>query len=161
MKTYDRYEKAILSELQDDARLTNQELADRIGLSASPCWRRVKALEESGVIRRYTAILDPQMLGVGECVFAHVTLERHVEGVIERFESMIRHRPEVLECFATTGDSDYLLRIVVPSTQAYGQFLEQHVFTIPGVGQVRSNVSLRAIKYDTRLPLDHAPTERT
>lgn len=153
----DPYEKAILSALQKNARLTMQELAAAAGLSVSPCWRRMKSMEEVGVIRSYTALVSPRKLGLSECVFANVTLERHVDGVVERFEAAVRDWPEVLDCFAVTGDADYILRIVAPSTQAYGEFLSRRLFKVPGVAHVRSNVSLREVKSDTPIPLDHLP----
>jgi DNA-binding Lrp family transcriptional regulator len=146
-------ERRILIELQNDARLTNQELAQRVGLSPSACWRRVKALEEAGVILRYTAILDPKKVGLGECVFAHVTLTRHSLAMTHEFADAIRARPEVMECFFTTGDADILLRVATPSVSAYDKFLEEFVFSAPGISQVRSNFALRQIKFETALPL--------
>ncbi len=146
-------ERRILIELQNDARLTNQELAQRVGLSPSACWRRVKALEEAGVILRYTAILDPKKVGIGECVFAHVTLARHSLAMTHEFADSIRARPEVMECFFTTGDADILLRVATPSVSAYDKFLEEFVFAAPGISQVRSNFALRQIKFETALPL--------
>ncbi len=146
-------ERRILIELQNDARLTNQELAQRVGLSPSACWRRVKALEEAGVILRYTAILDPKKVGLGECVFAHVTLARHSLAMTHEFADAIRDRPEVMECFFTTGDADILMRVATPSVSAYDKFLEEFVFTAPGISQVRSNFALRQIKFETALPL--------
>ena len=151
----DRHEKGILAALQENARLTMQELGDTVGLSASPCWRRVRSMEDIGVIRRYTAQLDPRKLGLGECVFAHVTLERHKENAVEQFETAIADMPEVLECFAVTGDADYLLRIVVPTTEDYGRFLSERIFSIPAVSHVKSSVTLKEVKFETRLPLDH------
>ena len=149
----DAQERRILIELQADARLTNQELAQRVGLSPSACWRRVKALEEAGVILRYTAILDPKKVGLGECVFAHVTLTRHSLATTHEFADAIRDRPEVMECFFTTGDADILLRVAIPSVSAYDKFLEEFVFSAPGISQVRSNFALRQIKFETALPL--------
>jgi DNA-binding Lrp family transcriptional regulator len=149
----DLQERRILMELQSDARLTNQELAQRVGLSPSACWRRVKALEEAGVILRYTAILDPKKVGLGECVFAHVTLARHSLATTHEFADAIRDRPEVMECFFTTGDADILLRVAIPSVSAYDKFLEEFVFSAPGISQVRSNFALRQIKFETALPL--------
>ncbi|MFQ5534273.1 MAG: Lrp/AsnC family transcriptional regulator [Sphingomonadales bacterium] len=149
----DKYERKILIELQADARLTNQELADRVGLSPSACWRRVKALEDSGVILRYAAIVDPRKVGIGECVFAHITLSRHSEALTEDFAAAIRARPEVMECFYTSGDSDILLRVVAPSVAAYNDFLQEFVFKAPGVLQIKSNFALRQIKLDTILPI--------
>ncbi len=149
----DLQERRILMELQSDARLTNQELAQRVGLSPSACWRRVKTLEEAGVILRYTAILDPKMVGLGECVFAHVTLARHSLAMTHEFADAIRDRPEVMECFFTTGDADILLRVAIPSVSAYDKFLEDFVFAAPGISQVRSNFALRQIKFETALPI--------
>lgn len=149
----DAHERRILIELQDDARLTNQDLAQRVGLSPSACWRRVKALEESGVILRYAAILDPKKVGLGECVFAHVTLTRHSLASTHEFADAIRDRPEVMECFFTTGDADILMRVATPSVSAYDRFLEDFVFSAPGISQVRSNFALRQIKFETALPL--------
>ena len=149
----DTQERRILMELQGDARLTNQELAQRVGLSPSACWRRVKALEETGVILRYTAILDPKKVGLGECVFAHVTLARHSLAMTHEFAAAIRDRPEVMECFFTTGDADILLRVAIPSVSAYDKFLEDFVFSAPGISQVRSNFALRQIKFETALPI--------
>jgi len=149
----DRYERKILAILQNDARLTNQELAQQIGLSPSACWRRVKALEDGGVILRYAAVLDPKKAGVGECVFAHVSLSRHSRELSEAFAAAMQARPEVLECFFTTGNADVLLRVAIPSVSAYDEFLETVVFAAPGVSQVHSNFALRQIKYETALPL--------
>ncbi len=149
----DLQERRILMELQSDARLTNQELAQRVGLSPSACWRRVKALEEAGVILRYTAILDPKKVGLGECVFAHVTLARHSLAMTHEFADAIRDRPEAMECFFTTGDADILLRVAIPSVSAYDKFLEDFVFAAPGISQVRSNFALRQIKFETALPI--------
>ncbi|CAO3435280.1 Lrp/AsnC family transcriptional regulator [Azospirillum doebereinerae] len=151
----DRHEKGILAALQDNARLTMQELGEAVGLSASPCWRRVRSMEEIGVIRRYTVHLDPRKLGLAECVFAHVTLERHKENAVDQFETAIAAMPEVLECFAVTGEADYLLRIVVPTTEDYGRFLSERIFSIPAVAHVKSSVTLKEVKFETRLPLTH------
>ncbi|MFQ5971275.1 MAG: Lrp/AsnC family transcriptional regulator [Alphaproteobacteria bacterium] len=149
----DPHERRILIALQDNARLTNQDLAERVGLSPSACWRRVKALEEAGVIVRYAAILDPKKVGFGECVFAHITLTRHSETLTKGFADSIRLRSEVMECFYTTGDADILLRVVIPSVAAYDEFLHDFVFKAPGISQVRSNFALRQIKFETALPL--------
>lgn len=149
----DRYERRILAELQADGRLTNQELAERVGLSPSACWRRVKSLEEAGIIRGYTALLDPRKIGMGECVFAHITLEKHSEGMADRFIAAVRKRPEVLECYATTGDADFLLRVVISQVSDYDRFLQDFIFKLEGIAHVRSHFALREIKYDTRLPI--------
>lgn len=153
MAELDEFERRILIALQQDGRLSNQDLADRVGLSASPCWRRVKALEERGIIRRYAALIDPQAVGLTESVFAAITLRRHAESEVDDFEAAVRQRAEVLECFAITGDADYLLRITVPSMAAYHRFLHDVLFRLPGVAQVKSSVALREVKCDTALPI--------
>jgi len=153
MKTLEAYEKKILLELQRDGRLTNQELAEKIGLSPAACWRRVKALQDSGVIRRYVAIVDPPQVQMGQCVFAHVRLERHTEEFTEQFVNNIRKRPEVLECYAVTGDFDYILRIVEADVSSYDDFLRSFLFKLPGIAHVHSNLALREIKFDTALPI--------
>ncbi|MFA7431476.1 MAG: Lrp/AsnC family transcriptional regulator [Rhodospirillaceae bacterium] len=150
----DPSERRILSVLQGNARLTNQDLADQIGLSPSPCWRRVRSLEERGVIRGYVTLLDPGKVGIGESVFCNVTLERHSEGAVDRFEQEVMRHPEILECYAMTGDADYLLRVVVDEVRSYDRFLHDFIFRLPGVAHVRSHFALRAVKYDTALPLE-------
>lgn len=149
----DRYEANILSLLQRDGRITNQALAEQVGLSPAPCWRRLKALEESGIIRRYAAILEPQKVGIGFCVFAHVTITRHSEGVVDEFEREVLKRPEIVECYSTMGSADYLLKIMVADVAAYDAFLHDCLFVLPGVRTVESFASLREIKYDTALPV--------
>ncbi len=149
----DSFERRILIELQANARLTNEELAKRVGLSPSACWRRVKALEEAKVILRYAAILDPRKVGLGECVFAHISLTRHSLALARGFAELVQVRPEVMECFFTTGDADILMRVATPSVSAYDRFLEEHIFQAEGISQVRSNFALRQIKYETALPL--------
>jgi DNA-binding Lrp family transcriptional regulator len=153
MTTLDKHEKKILVELQQNGRLSNQELAERIGMSPAACWRRVKALQDSGVIRNYAAIVDPARVNMGQCVFAHVRLERHTEEFTENFVAMVRERPEVLECYAVTGDFDYILRIVETDVSSYDEFLRSFLFKLPGIAQVQSNLALREVKFDTALPV--------
>ena len=150
----DSHDRRILNELQRDARLTNQELAKTIGLSPSACWRRVKAMEESGVILRYAAILDPKKVGYGECVFAHISLDRHSGDLSSHFAETMREQPEVMECYYTTGDADFLLRVAIPSVAAYDEFLQNVIFSAPSFSQVRSNFALRQIKFETALPIE-------
>ena len=153
MTKLEKYEKKILAELQKDGRLSNQELAERTGMSPAACWRRVKALQESGVIRNYAAILDPKRVDMGQCVFAHVRLVQHTEQLTEKFVAAIKQRPEVLECYAVTGDFDYILRIVEADVSSYDEFLRSFLFKLPGISQVQSNLALREIKFDTALPI--------
>jgi DNA-binding Lrp family transcriptional regulator len=149
----DRYEYEILRALQADGRLTNQDLSQKVGLSPSACWRRVKSLEEAGVILRYSAILDPSKVGIGETVFAHISLKRHSKALSAEFADLMRKQPEVMECFFTTGTADVILRVVTSSVAAYDEFLENVIFNARGVSQVRSDFTLRQIKYETALPL--------
>lgn len=154
----DRYERSILIALQEDGRLTNQELARHVGLSPSACWRRVKRLEDAGVILRYAAILDPKKIGIGETVFAHVSMARHSRKPALGFAELMREQPEVMECFFTTGAADIILRVATPSVAAYDEFLENVIFNAPGVSQVHSDFALRQIKYETALPLAASPS---
>lgn len=149
----DRYERSILIALQEDGRLSNQDLARKIGLSPSACWRRVKRLEDSGVIQRYTAILDPKKIGIGETVFAHVSMARHSKKSSVEFAELMQEQACVMECFFTTGAADIILRVATPSVVAYDHFLEDVIFNARGVSQVRSDFALRQIKFETALPL--------
>ena len=145
-------DRRILAELQRDSRLTNQELADRVGMSTSATWRRVKHLEEQGVIERYTAIVNARKAGFGLESVVHLSLLRHEQKNVERFVREILRHPEVLECFATSGEADFHLRVVVEDIDAYNAFLDDFIFRLPGVSQVRSNIVLKEIKADTALP---------
>lgn len=148
----ERQDERLLAHLQSDARATNQQLADAVGMSSSACWRRVRALEDEGVIRRYTALVDREKAGFAMSAIIHVSLERHDATFVETFVSRVTARPEVLECFATTGDADYHLRVVVRDMHAYNFFLEEFMFRLPGIRHVRSNVVLKEIKLETSLP---------
>lgn len=149
----DEHERRILAALQQDGRLSMQELADRIGLSVSPTWRRVRSLEERGIIQRYTALLDPERIGLPECVVAQVTLDRQNRADAQAFEQVMVARPEVLECFAMTGDADYMIRVAIPDTRAYERFLQEAIFALPFVRNVRSSFALRTVKLTTALPV--------
>lgn len=150
----------ILAALQENSRLTVQELADRVGTSSSSCWRRLRALEESRAIRRYTVLVDPKAVAIPECVFAHVTLNQHSTETAATFIEAVRARPEVMECYAVSGDADYLLRVAVREIADYHRFLEEFVFTLPFPVQIRSNFALKEIKFETALPLLPAPGRR-
>lgn len=152
-KQEDVLRRKILVALQQNGRLTNQELAEKVGSSASPVWRRVKDMEAEGVIKRYAALLDPDKIGVGECVFAQINIERHNQEMYENFQTIVKKLPEVLECYALTGDADFLIKIRVPSVRAYDKLLNDHLFRIPGVSHVKSSFTLREIKYETALPI--------
>jgi len=148
-----RKDRLILAELQRDSRITTQQLADRVGMSNSATWRRVRSLEEAGVIDRYAAIVDARKAGFDLSAIVHVSLARHEQRNVEHFVREVRKHPEVLECFATSGEADFHLRVVVENIDAYNRFLDEFIFRLPGVSQVRSNIVLKEIKADTALPL--------
>ena len=154
MPNLDAIDRRILTELQENARIANAELARRVGLSPSPCLRRVRELEERGLVRGYAALLDPAAVGLGVSVLVHVTLEKQIEQGLENFERAILERPEVLECYLMTGDADYLLRVVVPDVAAFERFMLDHLTRIPGVASIRSSFALKQVKYRTALPLE-------
>jgi Lrp/AsnC family transcriptional regulator, leucine-responsive regulatory protein len=145
-------DRRILAEIQCDSRLTMHELAERVGLSASAVWRRIRSLEEEGVIDRYAVIVNPRKAGFGLSSIVHVSLARHEESNVDNFVHEISKHPEVLECFATSGEADFHLRVVVEDMDGYNRFLDEFVFRLPGVQQVRSNIVLKEIKTDTALP---------
>jgi Lrp/AsnC family leucine-responsive transcriptional regulator len=143
----------ILAALQADGRLSVQDLATRIGLSTTPTWKRLKALEQTGVIQRYTTVVDRERVGLGTCVLAEVNLARHVENVVDEFERAVRACPAIVECYSTTGRADYVLKVVTPDIAHYDVFLHQVIFTLPGVNDIRSAVVLREVKTHGALPL--------
>lgn len=151
----DNYDRAILEALQRDGRLTNVELAEEIGLSASPCLRRVRNLEEAGVIRGYQATLDAEAVGLGMTVFVGVKVERHHEVEAEKFQTTVLALPEVVSAFLVSGESDFLLQVVVPDLRRYERFLTSVLLKLPGVRDIRSNFAIKSIKPQGPLPLDH------
>jgi Lrp/AsnC family transcriptional regulator, leucine-responsive regulatory protein len=144
-------DRKILRALQADSRMSNQALADAAGMSASACWRRVKLLEDAGVIRGYTAIVDAARAGMTFHAIAHVSLTRHDHGHVDTFIAEVKRRPEVLDCFATTGEADYHLRVVCADLAAYNAFLEGFLFRLPGIANVRTNLVLKDIKQETAI----------
>ncbi len=150
---FDEIDWRILDLLQDNARMTNIELAQAVNLSPSPCLARMRKLEASGVIRRYVTLLDPITAGMTVSVFIHVSLEKQIESSLENFERAMSERPEVMECYLMTGDADYLLRVVVPDVQALERFIVQFLSRVRGVGNIRSSFALKQVKYQTALPL--------
>lgn len=144
----DRTDLRILRELQRDGRLPIVELAERVSLSATACQRRVRKLEESGVIERYAAVLSPAALGHQVEAFVRVSIERQSRDVTQAFEEAIRKRPEVRACYVMTGDLDFLLHVLVPDLQAFAEFSMKILIGLPGVKDVRSSLVLDAIKKD-------------
>tara|TARA_Y100000766_G_scaffold282843_1_gene297033 strand:+ start:1221 stop:1706 length:486 start_codon:yes stop_codon:yes gene_type:complete len=152
-------DRRILAALQENARVTNVELAEASGLSASPCWRRVRELERTGVISRYVTLVDPSSVGLPVSVFIQVSLEKQIETALEDFERVVLERPEVMECYLMTGNADYLLRVVVADLEAYERFLMDHLTRIPTVANIRSSFALKQVKYRTALPLEAATAD--
>ena len=152
----DEIDRKILRHLQEEARISNADLADRVGLSPAPCLRRVRALEERRVISQYVTLLDPAALDLGVTVFVQISLDLQVEDRLDIFERAITKRPEVLECYLMTGDADYLVRVVVPDVAAYERFLKDVLTRIDGVAGIKSSFALKQVKYSTVLPLDPA-----
>ncbi|MFQ5619271.1 MAG: Lrp/AsnC family transcriptional regulator [Rhodospirillales bacterium] len=150
----DAIDRRILGHLQDNARISNVDLAARVGISASPCWRRVRELEESGVISGYVTLIDAASVGLMVSVFVSVSLEKQVERQLEVFQNAVRERPEVMECYLMTGEADFLLRVVVPDLMAYERFLMDHLTRVPGIASIKSSFALKQVKYRTALPLD-------
>lgn len=141
----DRNDWKLLKILQEDCRISNADLAEKTGMSASSCWRKVRAFEEAGLIERYSAIVNPEAVGLTFQAIVHVHLTRHDPDKLENFVQTISKRPEVVECFATTGQADYHLRIVVKDLAAYNDFLDQVLFRLPAVSSAQTNVVLRNV----------------
>jgi DNA-binding Lrp family transcriptional regulator len=158
MISLDAIDRRILERLQRDGRLSNADLAEQVGLSSSPCWRRVKALEEAGVIKGYAAQLDAKSVGLSVNVFMSVSLSTQVEKALQAFERAAAARPEVMECYLMTGDSDYLIRIAVADMAALERFIMEQLTPIPGIEKIRSSFALKQVRYKTALPLPAAPS---
>ncbi len=150
----DQVDRAILRILQEDAMVPNARLAERLSLSLTPCWRRLKRLEQEGYIDGYRAILNRRKLGLGVMVFVQLTFAIHSDDSSGRFEEAILQVPEVLFCYKVTGTADYLLQIVAQDLDAYGEFVEKVLRKIPGVTTIQSSVTLRQVKASTQLPVD-------
>lgn len=154
MISLDRIDRHILAELQCAADLSMQELGERVGLSHTPCWRRVKRLQKCGLIRQRVALLDAEQLDLAVNVFVNVTLKRHQENALNRFEESVQAVPEIVECYSVSGETDFLLRIVVADVGAYERLLKETLVHLPEVGNLTSTFALRQVKYTTALPLN-------
>jgi len=154
MTDLDTIDIRILRELQADASLPNVELARRVGLSASPCLARVKALQSSGVIRQYVALLDAQQLGLNLNVFVSISLKQQTRAALEAFEAKVCAREEVMECYLMTGDADYLLRVALPDMAALERFILEQLSPMKEVEKIRSSFALKQVRYKTALPLN-------
>ncbi len=151
----DRTDRRILDELQKDGAISNLDLADKVGLSPSPCSRRVKALQESGIIQKTVAVLAPKALGLDLVAMISISMDRHTPERFENFETLVSNFPEVLECYLITGSSaDYLLKVIVKDMEGYQQFLLGKLTRIEGVSGVHSSFVMRKIVDSTRLPMN-------
>lgn len=146
VRNLDAIDRRILRELSRDGRLSNTQLAERVGLSPSPCWQRTRRLETEGFIRGYAAILDRDMLGVPETVLVEIMLDRHDEALLESFSRQITELPEVIEVWLVSGEYDYIIKVAVDGTRGYEDFLRKRLFRIPGVRHSRSCFALRCLK---------------
>jgi len=155
----DRLDRAILACLQQDARLSNQELADKVGLSPSPCWRRVKRLEEAGIIREYVALLSAPAIGTPILAYAQVSLNDHHPDSTAKFDAFVQASPHILECCAVSGQYDYLLKITCASMEAYELYLSQQLLRQTDVRSVNTSFVLNQKKATTALPLSNASDE--
>ena len=149
----DEVDRSILAVLERHGRISNAELAAKVGLSPSPCLRRVRIMEKSGVITRYVAVLDQRAVGLPVSVFISVKLEKQKEELLDKFAKTIARWPEVLECYLMTGPRDYWLRVVVPDLAAYERFLKQKLTRIEGIASIESSFALEQVKYTNVLPV--------
>lgn len=157
----DRTDRRILEAMQANARISNLELADAVGLSPTPCSRRVKRLEQSGIVRGHVTLLDQARLGLNLTAYIGISMDRHTPDRFETFEAEVSSYPEVMDCSVVTGQAaDYLLRAVVPDMSYYERFLLGRLTRIPGVTGVHSSFELRRVVQRTALPLDHLADQR-
>jgi len=150
----DRYDKSILKALQRDGRVSNVQLANRVNLSESACLRRVRTLEEAGLIDRYAALVNQAAVGLSGDVFVHIGLQREEERELAAFEDAVRNIPEVMECYLMTGEFDYLLRVVVSDMADFERLHRDALTRLPGVARVNSSVAIRTVQKKTELPLN-------
>ncbi len=153
MIALDATDRKILALLQADCRLTLSDVAQKVGLSVSPCHRRIKRLEDHGVVLRYTAMVDQRAVGLPVSVFVSIKLERQKEKDLERFAKAIADWDEVVECYLMTGPRDYLLRVVVADLMAYEQFIKQKLTRLDGISSIESSFALDQVKFAVSLPL--------
>ena len=149
----DEIDRKILAAMQANARLRNVELAEEIGLSTSPCLRRVRRLEDAGIISGYATLVDQKAVGLPVSVFIQVTLEKQIEPALDAFENAIQSWPEVMECYLMTGDADYHLRVVTADLAGYERFLMDKLTRLDGVASIKSSFSLKQVAYRTALPV--------
>lgn len=149
----DEYDRKILRALQENADYSMTDLGNLIGLSHTPCWRRLKRLEAEGVIRGKVTLLDPKLLNLGVTVHAYITIKHHDAASLEAFENMILAIPEVVECYSTSGEKDYVLRVVVESVEHYERLMKKTLIHLPNIGSINSAFALKQVKFTTQLPI--------
>ena len=153
MRTIDAIDRRIISELQANGRLTVIQLAERVGLSASPCARRVRLLEETGIIKGYTAIIDQRLAGLPISAFASIKLDRQREEDLDRFAQAVAHWPEIVDCYLMTGPRDYLMRVVARDLDAYEQFIKHKLTRLENIASIETSFALGQVKRSEILPL--------
>lgn len=153
MDKLDRTDRRILQQMQRKADISMQELGERVGISHTPCWRRLRRLEEQGFIRGRVALLDAEHLDLTVNVFVNVSLKRHQDNALTRFEESVQDIPEIVECYTVSGETDFLLRVVVADVRAYEHLLKETLVHLPEVSNFTSTFALRQVKYTTALPL--------
>jgi Lrp/AsnC family leucine-responsive transcriptional regulator len=158
-RSLDETDRLVLQYLQEDARLTNTELARRVELSPPGLQRRVRKLEEAGVIERYVTLVSREVIGFDMLCFVQVTLQRHAPEAISQFKEIVQTMPEVMECYHLTGEYDYLLKVVVRNRRHLEQFLVETLTPVPGMDKIRTSLVLREIKTTTAVPLDLIPPD--
>ncbi|MBH1966100.1 MAG: Lrp/AsnC family transcriptional regulator [Comamonadaceae bacterium] len=149
----DSHSLLILQELQRDSRQTVQQIAERVGLSPTPCWKRIKEMEAMGVISGYTALVDRSKVGLDLLVVVEANLNQHTEELVRQFERAVEATPQIVRCLSTTGQADYILTVLVPGIAEYERFLHAELFKLPGVTHVRSSIVLKEVKAEVRLPV--------
>ena len=161
METLDKFDIAILQELQSDGRLTNAELAQRVGLSAAPCWRRVRALEEAGFIRGYRAEIDREKIGLGVLAFVRLDADRNSGDVTRKLENAIREIPEVVSCHYISGSGTFELQVVSRDLNHFSRFAREVLLNLPNVKDLHTSFSLGEVKSGSALPLTHLLAKST
>lgn len=156
MYVLDAKDRTLLAELQRDSRQTVQQLAAAVGLSSTPCWKRVKEMEAAGVIRGYGAVVDRESVGLALCVLAEVNLTQHTENTVREFERAVAGCAQIVSCYSTTGAADYSIKVLVADIKSYEAFLHDTAFKLPGVTHIRSSVVLKEVKAEAALPI-HPP----
>lgn len=151
--TIDKYDRAILKALQKNAEYSMNELGDLVGLSHTPCWRRVKRLEQDGYINAKVTLLNAEKISLGVTVHAYIIIQSHDENSLNAFESAVQDVEQIVECYSTSGDKDYVLRVVTKNVAEYEQLLKKTIVHLPNVASVNSTFALKQVKYTTQLPI--------